>query len=79
MRSLRSSEIGTPRSELGGGTSNNRDKVIEADSSVALVCLLEGSLQLRVLILCQNAPLLIQEFVKICTAFPSHRVIFLYV
>ena len=60
-----------------GGTSNDGDEVVKADTSVALVCLFESSLELRVLILCQNAPLLVQQFVEVRTTFPSHRVIFL--
>ncbi len=59
------------------GTSNDADEIVEADAPIALVGRFEGRLQLRILVLGQNAPLLVEELVEVRTAFPSHRVIFL--
>lgn len=58
------------------GTSDDVDEVIEAYASVTLVGLLEGGLQLAVFVLGQDAPLFVQQFVEVCTAFSSHKVIF---
>lgn len=40
-------------------TSDDVDEIIEADASVTLVGLLEGSLKLAVLVLGQDAPLFV--------------------
>lgn len=51
-------------------TSDDVDEVVEGDAAVALVSLLEGCLQLAVLSLGEDAPLLVEQLFEVEPRFP---------
>lgn len=54
---------------MGGVTLDDIDEIVEGDASVALVGLLVGGLQLAVLSFGQDAPLLVQQLLKVYSGF----------
>ncbi len=71
--SLRSSEIGMPKSGLSVHfTFDDVNEIVEADASVSLLGLLEGRLQLSLLVFIERAPIFPQNLIEISSTFSFH-------